>query len=177
MKTLNNIAKICFVTLITISMSACTNLGKKIGIGVNKTPDEFRITKHAPLEIPQGLTLPVPQPGAPRPQEVTPQQEAQSVFNAQPSSAENAVLNNANDSIAPTTTSNSDAFLDQLGAQDIDPSIRQKVNEDYEDRVNEDVPIGLKVLRLGKKVEPKAETIDPKAERERLQQNSAPQAE
>jgi hypothetical protein len=172
MSILNNITKICFIALIGLSMSACTNFGKKLGIGVNKTPDEFRITKHAPLEIPGGLTLPVPQPGAQRPQEITPQQEAQNVFNTAP------ITDETTNAVATTPTpSDSGAFLDQLGATDINPSIREQIAEDYQESAAQEVPIGLKVLRLGKKVEPKAETIDPKAERERLQQNSSQQAE
>ncbi|HKU99468.1 MAG TPA: DUF3035 domain-containing protein, partial [Vineibacter sp.] len=55
--------------------SAFQNLGgaKKV------SPDEFRIVAHAPLAMPPNADLRPPQPGAPRPMEQTPQDEARSI--------------------------------------------------------------------------------------------------
>lgn len=68
-----------------LSLSSCAGLREAIGAGKNKTPDEFAVQKRAPLDIPYNITLPIPQPGAPRPQEVTPEQSAKDVILGAPS--------------------------------------------------------------------------------------------
>lgn len=68
-----------------LSLSACAGLRDAMGAGKNKTPDEFAVQKRAPLDIPYNITLPIPQPGAPRPQEITPEQSAKDVILGTPS--------------------------------------------------------------------------------------------
>jgi Protein of unknown function (DUF3035) len=58
----------------------CTDL--KRSIGLEKTsPDEFAVESRAPLEIPPDFDLRPPQPGAPRPQEKSSDQQAKNVIN------------------------------------------------------------------------------------------------
>jgi len=60
-------------------LSACTDF--KRSIGLEKTsPDEFAVESRAPLTIPPDFDLRPPQPGAPRPQEKTADQQARQVI-------------------------------------------------------------------------------------------------
>jgi hypothetical protein len=59
---------------IIISLSACGLLGMLSACGSSglldrNRPDEFAVTRAAPLAIPAQFTLPAPTPNAPRPQE------------------------------------------------------------------------------------------------------------
>ena len=48
-----------------LSLSACGSSG----LLDRQRPDEFAVTRAAPLAVPATFTLPAPQPDAPRPQE------------------------------------------------------------------------------------------------------------
>jgi hypothetical protein len=56
----------------TAMLAACggNDLGRTFGL-VRDTPDEFTVTTRAPLAMPPSFTLPPPNPGATRPQEVS----------------------------------------------------------------------------------------------------------
>lgn len=87
-----------------------------------KAPDAFAVSTHAPLAVPQNLDaqLPVPQPGAVRPQEVSAQAAAQSaVFNTQAQPG----MGNA---VAPSAAEQ--AILQQAGTAD--PNVRMEVNRE-----------------------------------------------
>ena len=87
-----------------LSLSACAGLREAIGAGKNKTPDEFAVQKRAPLDIPYNITLPIPQPGAPRPQEVTPEQSAKDVILGAPSQTTQNASNDASDDVRAIMT-------------------------------------------------------------------------
>lgn len=69
------------------------------GSGLNRArPDEFAVARQAPLVIPPDYSLVPPQPGAPRPQDTGPSQQAlQAMFGgtAQRSAAERGTLTQA----------------------------------------------------------------------------------
>jgi hypothetical protein len=61
-------------------LTGCDSFKK--AIGMEKTsPDEFAVESRAPLTIPPDFDLRPPQPGAGRPQEVSPSDKAQTVLN------------------------------------------------------------------------------------------------
>ena len=63
------------------TLSACGSSG----LLDRNRPDEFAVTKAAPLAVPAQFTLPAPQPDAPRPQGVdTKQQMLDAMFGAPP---------------------------------------------------------------------------------------------
>src|SRR5438477_12205230 len=64
------VASLCSITL----LSGC---GFRQLVGLDKTgPDEFAVESRAPLTIPPDFELRPPSPGAPRPQETAPNQQA-----------------------------------------------------------------------------------------------------
>ena len=78
---------------LTASLSACTKSG------MNRTrPDEFAVSRQAPLVIPPDFSLVPPAPGAPRPQDASPTSQAvEAMFggSAVRSAGENAALDAA----------------------------------------------------------------------------------
>ena len=63
----------------TLLLPGCTDL--KRSIGLEKTsPDEFAVESRAPLTMPPDFELRPPQPGAARPQEKSPGQQARQVI-------------------------------------------------------------------------------------------------
>ncbi len=59
------IRKISFAALAALALSGCGSSG----LLDRNRPDEFAVTRAAPLAVPTEFTLPAPQEGAPRPQE------------------------------------------------------------------------------------------------------------
>ncbi len=93
------------LTLSVLSLSACS--GAKETLGLSKSsPDEFKVVKHAPLEMPSSYNLPEPRPGAPRPQEKEVTQQVKKALigqsqTASQSQAEALLLQQAGTSAAP----------------------------------------------------------------------------
>jgi len=72
--------------LLSLSMSGCSDFKKMVGIE-RTSPDEFAVESRAPLTIPPDFDLRPPQPGASRPQEVSPASRAKTAIdNAGPGS-------------------------------------------------------------------------------------------
>ena len=62
-------------------LSGCSDFRQIVGLD-QVGPDEFAVESRAPLTIPPDFDLRPPQPGAPRPQEVSAAEKAQKVINA-----------------------------------------------------------------------------------------------
>ena len=60
-------------------LPGCTDLRRAIGLD-QVGPDEFAVESRAPLTIPPDFALRPPQPGAPRPQEITAAEKARKVI-------------------------------------------------------------------------------------------------
>jgi uncharacterized lipoprotein len=56
------------ITLAAVAILALSGCGSS-GLLDRNRPDEFAVTRAAPLAIPSEFTLPAPQEGAPRPQD------------------------------------------------------------------------------------------------------------
>lgn len=154
------IKRILFLTAtLTLSLTSCERAKEELGL-TRHTPDEFMVTKRAPLEIPADMKgLPAPQPGAQRPQETPAKQQArlavtgdaEAVRAAEPSSAEQSLLSKA-------------------GAYKTDKNIRALVNKEAKKGEDDKRPVIKKLLNIGDKTPP-ATVVDPVKEAERLQQN------
>jgi hypothetical protein len=57
-------------SVVILSLPGCSSLRQAVGLD-QTGPDEFAVESRAPLTIPPEFDLRPPQPGAPRPQEVT----------------------------------------------------------------------------------------------------------
>jgi hypothetical protein len=126
-------------------------------------PDEFQVTTRAPLSLPPSLgELPVPRPGAVRPQELSPRAAAESTLSpsaalgsgspARPSSAESALLTQA--------------------GRPVGPDIRRRVDEES---LKLDSPDRSLVDRLifWKEPEKPGIALDSRRESQRLRENAA----
>lgn len=110
-----------FVPLIavcTLLLSGCSNPRQSLGLTQN-SPDEFKVVKNAPLEMPTSLTLPPPRPGAARPQETAVAEQAKYILFGQ----------NAN---ASSLSESEASLLQQAGAAQTDQNIRTLIDtEEY----------------------------------------------
>ncbi len=67
------------VAVSALSLGACANMRQTLGL-TRVTPDEFLTVSTAPLSLPPEYGLRPPQPGQPRPQDVTPEIEARRIL-------------------------------------------------------------------------------------------------
>lgn len=62
------------------ALAGCSQQAARTFGFVRDAPDEFRVTTQAPLSMPPDFTLRPPEPGAPRPQDQSPTQQAEEVL-------------------------------------------------------------------------------------------------
>lgn len=142
------------------ALSGCAEVKDQMGLS-RRTPDEFAVMTRAPLEMPPSMTeLPRPQPGAPRPQEVSPVLSAQTALLGQ----------SASSSEAPSRAESS--LLSKAGADATNPSIRSVVDREAAEGAGDSRPVAKKLLGMIKttKDEP-AQVVDAPAELQRLKTN------
>ncbi len=145
----------------TVALAGCSSAKEKIGL-TKKSPDEFSVVKRAPLSMPPDYGLRPPAPGAPRPQEQSPQEEArQTVFG---SGGEEAVYEEQ-------VTGTDSAFLNKAGAAKSDPSIRQKVDAETTILDKKERPVVKRLLGMDGKEHASATVVDAKEEAARLKNN------
>jgi hypothetical protein len=71
---------LCAASLFTASLVAgCSDLKQMVGLD-QPMPDEFAVESRAPLTIPPDFSLRPPEPGAPRPQEKSAEQQAEQIM-------------------------------------------------------------------------------------------------
>lgn len=58
-----------------LALAGCGAVGDVLGLN-KSSPDEFAVVRHAALAVPPNFDLRPPEPGAPRPQEVVPREQA-----------------------------------------------------------------------------------------------------
>jgi hypothetical protein len=152
-----------------LAIGGCSGVKETLGL-TKQSPDEFRVVSRAPLSMPPDYNLRPPTPGAPRPQEGTPRDQAQQ-----------AVLGIAPDAIPPigqgeeseaAQSSGESALLQSAGATGVDPNIRQLVDtETAEDEA--DSKTLADTLVFWREPEPYGTVVDPALEQKRLQENAA----
>ena len=157
-------------------VTGCSNVRETLGLS-KQSPDEFKVVSRAPLSMPPDYNLRPPTPGAPRPQEGTPRDQAQqAVFQY----SENGAGTLPADAIPPigegeaesAQSSGESALLQSAGASGVDPNIRQLVDtETAEDEA--DSRTLADTLTFWREPEPYGDVVDPAAEQKRLQENAA----
>jgi len=143
---------------LVLTVSACSSTKETLGLN-RQSPDEFAVVKRAPLSLPPNYALRPPEPGAPRPQEqATSDQAANVVFNGGAQTKSKPVSRNAAEN----------ALLTQAGANEVDPDIRRKVDQETATQTDKNKPVIDKLLSIGSKDEVPAEVLDAQEEAERL---------
>jgi hypothetical protein len=168
---------ILFVALavgLPLAAGGCSGVKETLGL-TKQSPDEFKVVSRAPLSMPPDYNLRPPTPGAPRPQEGTPRDQAQhAVFQY----AETGGV--AADAIPPigegeadtAQSSGESALLQSAGASGVDPNIRQLVDTETAEDAAASRTLA-DTLTFWREPEPYGEVVDPSAEQKRLQENAA----
>lgn len=146
---------VLFFALLCVGCSG--NVREQLGLE-KESPDEFAVLTRAPLEVPPSLTLPPPQPGAPRPQELSAIKQA-----------ETTLLGGSARTKTDTTSSAEDSLLQKAGANTADPNIRATVNQETKKLEDRNKPVAQKLLNLTTKENTTSATIvDADKELERI---------
>ena len=156
------IKKILLSVLCVGGLAACDSTQETLGLN-KQAPDEFKVVKRAPLELPPSYTLRPPRPGAPRPQEQTTSQEAAAtIFGDEAATS------------APIDASSGEAaLLSRAGGSSADPDIRRRVDSETQELFDRNKPVAEKLFGFGgDKHEASATVVDAKAEADRLQGNA-----
>jgi len=152
MKTLFKLS-LCSIFLLG---TGCSSLKSELGLD-RHTPDEFTVMQRAPLEIPSDLTaLPKPQPGMPRPQDITAKQLAEQAIRGD---------------VAPTQQAPSAAestLMKKAGAGAIDADIRQKITAESKEQGEDKRPVVKRLLGIGSN-QTNSKAVDAEAEAKRIQ--------
>ncbi len=151
-----------------LGLAACQNVQEQLGL-TQQAPDEFAVYARAPLSVPPDFALLPPAPGAPRPQEATPTQQAQTALF---SNSGQYVFGDELASGGPAISAGEQAFLQSAGATGIDPSIRTVVDTETETLAEQDENF-IDALVFWQEPVPYGEIIDPTLEQQRIQENAA----
>jgi hypothetical protein len=157
------------ICALPLTVTGCSRVKDELGL-TRRSPDEFAVVRRAPLEMPPDLRyLPPPNPGAPRPQEMSPSEIAKaSLLGGDPAAKPQSMAATP----GATLDSNDASFLNQLGATGSDPNIRRTVDtEAVEDADNNRSAIQK---LMGKKGETEGQVLNPMEENQRLQKQGAP---
>lgn len=135
-----------------------------------QVPDEFEVVTRAPLSLPPDFGLRTPQPGADRPQELTPRDQARSILLRNSGNKETTAIQAAVESgrFSPGEA----ALLARAGAVNVDPKIRQTINNESTALVDESKSFTQKLLFWQDPPEP-GQIVDPGKESRRIREARA----
>lgn len=161
------------LTLVACSAFALGGCGAFENLGGNKkvSPDEFKIVSHSPLTMPPNAELRPPRPGEPRPQEVTPADQAKEALS--PALAGRTQARVAAGPDAPRTGSSAEqSLVARAGQGGIDPNIRGQVNRDTKTLAESDKSF-IDSLIFWQDSPPPGVVLDPTKEQQRIRDAQA----
>lgn len=150
--------RVMIVSVLTIGLlvTGCDTVKEELGL-TRHTPDEFAVMQRAPLEIPADLnTLPKPNLGAPRPQEIPAKQQAQQ-----------AILGEVS-TVADQESRSEKILLQKAGATAAQPDIRKQLELDAKVQSEDKRAVVKRLLNIGSDEKP-ASVVDAEAEAKRIQ--------
>ncbi|MDH3475117.1 MAG: DUF3035 domain-containing protein [Rhodospirillales bacterium] len=154
---------------LVLALAACEGVKKQLGL-TKQPPDEFRVQARAPLSMPPDFSLRPPQPGTPRPQEGTVQEQARQVVLGDTGKIMGFAKNGSDP--AETRSPGELALLSAAGTEKADPDIRQIV--DWETaQINVQNEDFLEAVIFWREPEPPGVVVDPEEEAKRLRENAA----
>jgi hypothetical protein len=155
-----------WVAVCALALAGCSGVGDILGTN-KSSPDEFEVVRHAGLAVPPNFELRPPEPGAPRPQEVAPREQARRTLLG--ATATQAAAPTATPLTAATmpVTPGERALMGAAGANEAPINIREVVriegaSQGIQDRTLTDT------LLFWREPEQADETLDARAEAERL---------
>ncbi|WP_421996943.1 DUF3035 domain-containing protein [Reyranella sp.] len=161
---------VALLALGTLALGGCSAF-ENLGGGKKVSPDEFKIVSYSPLTMPPNAELRPPRPGAPRPQEVTPADQAKEALS--PALAgrpqRNAVFTGTSKAVP---TSSEQALVQRAGGSNIDPEIRSRVNQDTK-TINDSDKSFIDGLIFWQDTPPSGVVLDPTKEQQRIRDAQA----
>ncbi len=143
--------------------AGCDTVKQELGLD-RHTPDEFSVMQRAPLEIPTDLTtLPVPQPGMQRPQDVTAKQQAEKAILGSEAKT-NAVVDST---VATKPSAAENALVNKAGGTP-DSNIREKIAAEAGTGEKDNRPVVKRLLGIGSDTVG-SKVVDAEAEAKRIQ--------
>ena len=172
---------VTFLIVLLIGLGACSSTREILGL-TKRSPDEFRVVTRAPLSLPPDYNLRPPTPGAPRPQEGTSRDQAQSaVFGYQPNGqpvgispqeeAANELLIGEGEGTQSQSAGES-VIIQNASIAGIDPNIRQVVDQETNEEASNSETF-VESIVFWRKPAPYGTVIDATEEQKRLQENAA----
>lgn len=154
-----------------LALSGCGAFAN-LGGGKKVSPDEFKIVSHSPLTMPPNAELRPPRPGEPRPQEMTPADQAKEALS--PALAGRVQQRTAGGAApaAPTRGGSEQALVTRAGQGGIDPEIRSRVNQDTKTINNSDKGF-IDSLIFWQEPLPAGTVVDPAKEQQRIRDAQA----
>lgn len=159
-----DIKKFIFAFAIVGGVAACAGGGPSSG------PDEFAVVTRAPLSLPPDYGLRPPRPGAERPNETSPRDDAQNKL-LRNLGNRRARIAEAEKAAKGKFTNGEAALLKRAEALNVDPEIRYLVERES-GRVTEEDSLVDKLVFWRDKA-PKKTVVDPSGESKRLRDNAA----
>lgn len=157
---------------VALALPAALSLGLLAGCGgdtartlgfTRDAPDEFQVVTRAPLSLPPDMNnLPVPRPGAVRPQELSAREQGESAL------VPGAVLESTQ---ASRQSSGESALVARAGGT-VDPAIRRRVDEESL-RLNQPSQTVVDRLMFWRDAPQPGVVVDPQKESQRLRENFA----
>jgi hypothetical protein len=155
---------------LAFALAGCgDSLDKQLGLE-QPPPDEFRVVERAPLSVPPRFQLRPPEPGAPRPQEGTPRQRAESAVFTREGERDRAAAQRFAES--PGLSQGERRLLARAGADEAPDDIRQVVNREA-DRLREADEALLEDLIFWREAPKPGTVVDAEAEARRIRENQA----
>ena len=157
------------IALVTIALGGCSAF-ENLGGGKKVSPDEFKIVSHSPLTMPPNAELRPPRPGEPRPQEVTPADQAKEALSP-------TLAGRVQDRVSgkqPATPGNASeqALVAKASTGGVDPNIRAVVNKDTKVMADNDKSF-IDSLIFWQEPQPSGVVLDPSKEQQRLRDAQA----
>ena len=165
--SMESVMRLHMYLILFLMGSAITACG--LAGGPNAGPDEFAVVTRAPLSLPPDYDLRPPRPGAARPNENSPRNDAQKELLR--NLGNRGGRSSAKKAIPGRFTSGEAALLKRAEALNVDPKIRELVARDSGVIIESDTLVDTLVFWKNKK--PSQTLVDPKLEAERLRGNAA----
>ena len=156
------------VFAVAVSLPGCSGVSEVIGLE-SDPPDEFQVVVRAPLSMPEDYGLRAPKPGAQGPNEQPLRDRTRQIV--LDSEGKGKVARKAPARIAGVDATEA-ALLRKLGADRVDPDIRQVVERETTALELEGKSF-VEDLMFWKEPPPPGEAVDAAKERRRLQENAA----
>jgi hypothetical protein len=160
---------VTLLTLGALAMGGCSAF-ENLGGAKKVSPDEFKVVSHSPLTMPPNAELRPPRPGEPRPQEVTPAEQAREAL--APQTAGRPSRRDAIVSSQGPGGASEQALVAKAGQGGIDPNIRGRVNSDTR-TINDSDKSFIDGLIFWQSSGPTGVVLDPAKEQQRLRDAQA----